>query len=234
MSPLQRSFPEGEYMKILIVDDNADDRKFLKFNLEHRGCEVIEATNGAEGLHLASVNIPDIIVSDALMPVMDGFQFLRSTKKNETLQSISFIFYSAVYTGDKESELAMSLGAEAFIVKPKDPQEFWEELQGIVEASTNSKVKTVSAGLIDEEKEEEYLRKYSHIVATKLEEKVEEIQRLNAELEQRVKERTAELEAKIAEVERLNRLFVDRELRMKELKEQIKELEKKCGVGGTQ
>jgi response regulator RpfG family c-di-GMP phosphodiesterase len=180
------------------------------------------------------VNIPDIIVSDALMPVMDGFQFLRSTKKNETLQSISFIFYSAVYTGDKESELAMSLGAEAFIVKPKDPQEFWEELQGIVEASTNSKVKTVSAGLIDEEKEEEYLRKYSHIVATKLEEKVEEIQRLNAELEQRVKERTAELEAKIAEVERLNRLFVDRELRMKELKEQIKELEKKCGVGGTQ
>jgi tRNA(Phe) wybutosine-synthesizing methylase Tyw3 len=89
-------------------------------------------------------------------------------------------------------------------------------------------VKTVSAGLIDVE--EEYLRKYSHIVATKLEEKVEEIQRLNAELEQRVKERTAELEAKIAEVERLNRLFVDRELRMKELKEQIKELEKKCGA----
>jgi CheY-like chemotaxis protein len=62
-------------MKILIAEDNVDDRKMLKFNLEHHGCEVIEASDGAEGLHLADTKKPDVIVSDALMPVMDGFQF---------------------------------------------------------------------------------------------------------------------------------------------------------------
>ncbi len=167
-------------MKILIVDDNADDRKFLKFNLEHHACEVIEALDGAEGLHLANVEKPDLIVTDALMPVMDGFQFLRSIKTDETLRTIPFIFYSAVYTGNKEAELALSLGAEAFIIKPKDPREFWEELSGILEKFKLKNKKNITARLVEED--EEFLRKYSHIVAAKLEEKVKELEKARVQL----------------------------------------------------
>ena len=114
-------------MNVLIVEDNDNDRRLLRYTFEHHGCTVIEAKDGKEGLDLASVHRPDIIVSDALMPVMDGFQLLQALKSDQELRSIPFVFYSATYTGQNEAELALSLGAEAFMLKPKEPEELWEE-----------------------------------------------------------------------------------------------------------
>ncbi len=169
-------------MKVLIVDDNADDRKVLRYNLENHGCaEVIEARDGMEGLELARARKPDLIISDALMPTMDGFQFLRSLKRDDTLKAIPFIFYSAVYTGDKEAELAVSLGAEAFIVKPKDTEEFWALVVGILEECKLRKPRDFTGELIGEE--EDFLRKYSHIVAARLEEKVRELEKAREAVE---------------------------------------------------
>lgn len=159
-------------MKVLIVEDNADDRKILKYNFEHRGNTTIEAASGKEALGLASANKPDLIISDALMPDMDGFEFLRAVKSDDALKDIPFIFYSAVYTGGKEEELALSLGADAFIVKPKEPDEFWQEILAIIE---NSKLKKNSLIQSFYKKDEEYLKSYSKIIATKLEEKVREL-----------------------------------------------------------
>ncbi len=173
-------------MKILIVEDIAEDRYLLKLNLEHRGCQVIEASNGKEGLRLANIEKPDVIISDALMPIMDGFQFLRSIKTNAELHSIPFVYYSAVYTGYKESELALSLGAVAFIRKPKDPQEFWEELVIALEKCKCNKETVASRELFDEE--EEFLRKYSQIVVKKLEQKVRELEAANATIDDKVQE----------------------------------------------
>lgn len=173
-------------MRILVVDDNADERSLLRYNLEHQGCEVVEASNGAEGLHLASAVKPDAIVSDALMPVMDGFQFLRSIKMDETLRSIPFIFYSAIYTGYNEAELAKSLGAAAFIVKPLDPHEFWTALLKTLEECRLMKGAVIAPQLADEEKE--FLRRYSHIVSAKLEDKVRELEQAKAEVEKKAEE----------------------------------------------
>jgi CheY-like chemotaxis protein len=86
-------------VNILIVEDNADDRRLLCCSLEHHGCTVIEARDGEEGLDLAIRHHPDIIVSDALMPRMDGFQLLRALKADLHLRLIPFLFYSATYTG---------------------------------------------------------------------------------------------------------------------------------------
>ncbi|MSN26809.1 MAG: response regulator [Geobacter sp.] len=173
-------------MKILIVDDSAQDRYLLKVNLEHRGCQVIEAANGEEGLRLAGAENPDVIISDALMPVMDGFQFLRNAKLDRTIRTIPFIFYSAVYTGFNEFELATSLGAIAFILKPKEPQAFWEELVAVLEKCRTKNEMSVSEKLLGEE--EEFLKKYSHIVAKKLEQKVRELEAANALVEDKVQE----------------------------------------------
>src|SRR6185369_297950 len=104
-------------MKTLVVDDNAADRKILRYLLERRGCEVIEAADGSEGLTMAEIHVPALIISDALMPKMDGFQFLRKIKTDPALRNIPFIFYSSVYTGTRDEQLAMSLGADAFVVK---------------------------------------------------------------------------------------------------------------------
>ncbi|NJD90301.1 MAG: response regulator [Geobacter sp.] len=160
-------------MKVLIVDDNGDDRMLLRLNLERHGCQpLLEASDGQEGLEMAKAHLPDLIISDALMPRKDGFQFLKAIKSDSRLRNIPFIFQSSVYTGMKDRELAISLGAEAFIPKGLEPQKFWDELTAVLQVRNNK----TSPEAFPETSQEEYLLKYSDIVATKLEEKVEELE----------------------------------------------------------
>lgn len=162
-------------MKILIAEDNIDDRSLLRCNLETHGCgTVIEAGDGEQALAMAKQYKPDLIISDALMPRMDGFQFLRAVKIDPALQSIPFIFYSAVYTGFKEEDLALSLGAEAFIVKPKEPEELWGALTTILRGRGPGE-ESPPVGELKKE-DEEFIRSYGEIVTTKLEEKVMELE----------------------------------------------------------
>ena len=106
-------------MKILLVDDNGENREILRLIMEKQGNEVVEAEDGQDGLNKALDDKPDLIISDILMPNMDGFQFLKNMKNSELLKSIPFIFYSAVYTGSKDKDLACSLGALAFLKNRK-------------------------------------------------------------------------------------------------------------------
>ncbi|MCS7202821.1 MAG: response regulator [Thermodesulfovibrio sp.] len=165
-------------MKVLIVEDNDDDRRLLKINMQHQGCEVIEASNGQEALELALSEKPELIIADILMPKMDGFELLWSLKQDEQTKNIPFIFYSAIYTGEKDKKLAMALGAEAFIEKPKEPEEFYRRVCEIVE---RCRLKG-SSRLPDMElimKEQDFLKAYSQIVASKLDEKVRELSELS-------------------------------------------------------
>lgn len=185
-------------MQVLIVEDNANARKLLRLTLEHYGCIVIEAQDGQDGLEQAVCHTPDVIISDALMPRMDGFQLIRAVKADPALCTIPFIFYSSTYTGEKEHELALSLGAEAFINKPVEPAILWERTCAIMQECA-ARRQTAPQQVINEG-EERFLREYSQVVATKLEEKVreleealalrkqaeEELRRLNIELEQRI------------------------------------------------
>lgn len=186
-------------MNVLIVEDSTTARKLLRYTFEHFGCTVIEAQDGQEGLNLATRHKPDVIISDALMPRMDGFQLLRALKTSPELKSIPFIFYSSAYTGDKESELALSLGAEAFVPKPTEPEQLWEITSAIMKEFDARLEKPAHAAT--EESNEQYLREYSQIVASKLEQKVRELEELNETLEQRVQERTAELKQRNSEIQ---------------------------------
>lgn len=162
-------------MKILIVDDSATDRSILRHTFQAHGCETVEAANGREGLTMTAEQRPDLIVSDALMPVLDGFGFLREIKANEALRGIPFLFYSAVYTGHDEEKLARSQGAEAFLVKPLEPEVLWREVQALLERRSAG-----AATLAGDELhgEEQYLREYSNVVVAKLEEKVKELEEM--------------------------------------------------------
>ncbi|HRV42016.1 MAG TPA: PAS domain S-box protein [Syntrophales bacterium] len=110
--------------KALIVDDNAQNLYLLEVLLKTHGFEVNAARNGAEALHSALADPPDIILSDVLMPVMDGFALCRRCQEEEALREIPFVFYTATFTDPKDEEFGLSLGAARYIIKPQEPDAF--------------------------------------------------------------------------------------------------------------
>jgi DNA-binding response OmpR family regulator/two-component sensor histidine kinase len=105
---------------ILITEDNADVREYVASHF--RGdCRVLEAENGKEAYELAVKYIPDIIISDLLMPVMNGSAFCKKIKKDERTSHIPFILLTAVTSKESEKEAFMA-GADDYITKPFDIQ----------------------------------------------------------------------------------------------------------------
>src|SRR6187402_93425 len=109
-------------MKILIADDQAENRYMLDLLLRSYGHESIVASNGAEAIERARGGC-DLLVSDVLMPGMDGYTLCRMMKADEQLRRIPIIFYTATYTDPKDAEFGLSLGAERYLVKPIEPNE---------------------------------------------------------------------------------------------------------------
>src|ERR1041385_2681007 len=103
--------------KILIVDDEPDILEFLSYNFRKNGFTVVLAKDGAEGISKAEAELPGIIVSDILMPVMDGIEMCIRIRKNESLKSTPFIFLTAV-SNDYKILHAMTSGANQFASKP--------------------------------------------------------------------------------------------------------------------
>ena len=107
-------------MNILIAEDNEDARILHKTILESEGYKVKSAVNGAEALDIARELNPDMIISDIMMPEMDGFELCRTVKTDEELKGIPFVFYTATYTESSDEELALSVGGARFIIKPEN------------------------------------------------------------------------------------------------------------------
>ena len=165
--------------KVLIVDDLQQNLYMLEVLLKTNGFEVEKAGSGNEALELASKNKPDVIVSDILMPGMDGFALCRTWKADEELTSIPFIFYTATYTDPRDEKLAYSLGAERFLVKPMEVNEFLANLHEVLEEkSTHSLPQSPQSG----EAAPEFYKEYNEALIRKLEDKMLELQKSNQRL----------------------------------------------------
>jgi putative two-component system response regulator len=160
-------------MKVLIVEDNEDSRNLLMKQLRAHGREVIAATNGIEAIEHALKHIPDIIVSDIMMPVMDGFQLCRQCKQNERLRRIPFVFYTATYLSSEDEKFALSLGIHAFIRKPTDTGDLVKILDDILEKSDSTNFHAPEIAPTDQAL---YLTEYNKILVAKLGQKVQELE----------------------------------------------------------
>jgi signal transduction histidine kinase len=192
-------------MKVLIVDDNELNRKLLRMNLEGEGIETLEAEDGFDALKKLETKRADVIISDILMPRMDGYRFCQEVRKSRRFDGTPFIFYTSTYTSLGDEKLALDCGADRYIKKPAPLSVM---MMALLELSNTRGPRAHPA-----ERPEELvvMREYNEALVRKLEERNaklerarEEVMRANAYLERRVQERTAELVAANQELEAFN------------------------------
>jgi PAS domain S-box-containing protein/putative nucleotidyltransferase with HDIG domain len=165
---------------ILVVDDLEQNRYLLRTMLTAAGFEVLEAANGAEALELARRTLPGLIISDILMPQMDGFALCREWKRDERLRDIPFVFCTATYTDPRDETLALQLGAARFIAKPIESETLLAIVREVLQAPASEERPAIGPEL--EEEETAFFRLYNEALIRKLEDKMLDLERLNRRL----------------------------------------------------
>jgi PAS domain S-box-containing protein len=120
-------------MKILVADDNEDFRMIAKRTLESEGYSVETTFNGAKCLKLIEKSPPDIIISDIIIPEIDGLRLCHIIKNDKRFKNIPFIFCTANNLTSKDKKLAFSLGASHVIAKPINNEEFLLMIKNVLE-----------------------------------------------------------------------------------------------------
>lgn len=189
---------------ILIVDDHEENLYLLRILLTARGYQVQDALNGSDALVKALATPPDMVISDILMPVIDGFSLCRIFKADRRLRHIPFIFYTATYTDPRDEQLAFDLGADAFILKPAEPDEFLGRIKPILEAGKSGNLGKLDIGL---PREEGVLKQYNEALIRKLEHKMLKLEEVKKELETEIESRKQSETALRESEERFRSLF---------------------------
>lgn len=157
----------------LIVDDKSENLYLLAAMLSGSGYEVQKAGNGKEALASARANPPALVISDILMPVMDGFSLCREWKQDPKLQRIPFIFYTATYTDPKDEQFALNLGADLFLIKPQEPDVFMSRIAGALKQQQAGQLLHSPPAAMEESS---YLREYNAALIHKLEDKLVQLE----------------------------------------------------------
>ena len=196
-------------MKVLIVDDSLPNLKVLRALLELSDVTALEASDGVDALTALQREPVDAIISDILMPRMDGYRLCYEVRKDRRWRNLPFIFYSATYTSPEDAKLCYDLGADKYIQKPAVSGEI---LTALREAARNPRK---PSGNPPPFSETDVMREYSERLVAKLEARnleldeanrqvaqaAAELQRANNELDLRVRQRTMELEISVLELE---------------------------------
>lgn len=171
-------------MRILNVDDQADNLYLLQSLLSNDDNQIFDAKNGREALNILQEKDIDLVISDILMPVMDGFALCREIRRNQKYRHIPFIVYTATYKGDQDELLARKIGADEFIIKPCEPEEFMERVnRAIAKRKINMESEPPEI-----QNDETVLKLYNERLVRKLEDKM-------LEMENEVSERKKAIDA---------------------------------------
>ncbi len=116
---------------ILIVEDEANIRSFVRSYLEAEGFQVLEAENGKEGLEVLSKKSPDLIVTDIMMPEMDGIEFFKELRLSPLTRETPVIMLT-VKDEFADIKFAYLMGVEEYVTKPFDPGVLVKHIQQIL------------------------------------------------------------------------------------------------------
>ena len=160
--------------KILIIDDRALNRQYLSTLLSYQRHRLLETRDGAEGLRIAREERPDLIISDVLMPTMDGYEFVRRLREDPAICDIPVVFSTAHYLGRECQALADKCGVTSTIFKPCEPQVVLD----IIEAALSGHPEPAPALATPEEFDREHLQ----LLTSKLSEKANRLREAHAKL----------------------------------------------------
>jgi PAS domain S-box-containing protein len=158
-------------MKILIVDDEPINQKLLHATLEAEGHTVVDAADGIEALQLLESQDTDAVISDILMPRMDGYRLCSEVRKRKEFEHLPFIHYTATYTSPSDEKLSSDLGADIFLRKPARA----EEIIGALRRVTSEGHKVPASCTPPES---DVMKEYSERLVAKLEHKNLELARV--------------------------------------------------------
>ena len=191
LAPRAASTPR-EATRILVVDDNETDRKLLCAMLQAEGLETLQAADGEQALAVLGGQTIDAIISDILMPRMDGFNLSRVVNQSKRWRDLPFIFYTASFTSAEDEAFALQTGADGFLHKPAP-------LKAILDALRDATRQTASPHRATAEPVPELvtMKQFNEHLVRSLEDKNVALNQLTAELEREIVERTqAEREAR--------------------------------------
>jgi len=160
--------------KILMVDDQAENRDLVVTLINYQGHQALEAADGAEALALVRAEHPDLVISDILMPTMDGYEFVRQLRADPSIAATEVIFYSAHYREREARNLARDCGVTRVLIKPCELQDI---LQAIDQALAHAPepVPVPDAQAFD--------REHLRLMTDKLSVKVAELEAVNRRLD---------------------------------------------------
>ena len=151
-------------MNILIVDDLGANRKLLRAQMESEGHAVWEAADGVDALEHLRRDPLDVVISDILMPRMDGYRLCHEIRKNADLKNLPVIIFTATYTSPADEKLALDVGADKYLNKPASVEVLSAALREVV-AKAHGAPRPAALPEVD------VLQEYSRRLVTKLEQK---------------------------------------------------------------
>lgn len=159
--PLRWRKPDGKPVHVLLADDNADMRNYVR-NLLQPYCEIETVSNGEEAVTAAKRVLPDLILSDIMMPGLDGFELLSTLRNDQHLKTVPIILLSA-RAGEEARVEGLQAGADDYLVKPFNAK----ELLARVKANLNLDLHRAreEAELARQESEERYKRLFNQAAA---------------------------------------------------------------------
>ena len=157
-------------MRVLVVDDVAYSRRAVRSIFLSAGYAVLTAEDGQQALEIVRAELPDLVVTDVLMPRLDGFQLCRAIKTGPLTKNIPVVFYTGSYNEPADRELGLSLGAVGYLVKPLEPRQFIAEITKALGRPTPELQARAPAG-------EDWAKTSADRVSSKLQEKIHELNR---------------------------------------------------------
>jgi CheY-like chemotaxis protein len=161
---------------ILIVEDIASVRELIQVQLKLRGYNVVGARDGQEALELVTKEKPAVVITDILMPRVDGFALAHKLRSNPQTAGIPIIFLSATYVSAEDERFALGLGAMRFLPKPVEADELFIAVADALTGQT----KTAPPNTMSER---QFYTGYRQRLENKLQQKAQQVTRNKQQLE---------------------------------------------------